>query len=264
MKFHPQKCKILSITHKLYKNIPPFDRFPYCIGDDILDYCSLEKDLGIIINVKLNFNQHCSEVLSTATNKFNILRRTCHFIKNKKKKRTLYLTLVRSIFEHGSVIWAPSVQTTLDNFEALQKRCVKWIMNQQYISYNNSDYILKLKDLDILPIKYKLMLTDLITFHKIINKLILIDWPNYLVRRRNSRAFENDSLAFEVNSTINNKKALNNSFFVRNLAVWNSLSPELKTIKCTTSFALGLRKVFWKTILDNIDLEPDNIELEPD
>ena len=106
MKFHPQKCKILCVTPKIFLDVLPFQRiYPYAMSDIILDQVDSETDLGLLITKKLNWSHHHNVVLSKAINQFNLLRRTCHFVKNPTKKRTLYLTIVRSLFEHASIIW---------------------------------------------------------------------------------------------------------------------------------------------------------------
>ena len=58
MKFHPNKCKVLSITDERVIDILPFDRFPYCLGNICIDYVISEKDLGVTVNVKLNWSLH--------------------------------------------------------------------------------------------------------------------------------------------------------------------------------------------------------------
>ena len=132
MKFHANKCKVLSINH-FHKNLfseLPFFLFPYHIKNPLLDYCDNEKDLGIVISNRFSFNDHHKEIFSKALNQFNLLRRTCHFIKNKQKRKTLYLTLIRSLFEHGSQIWNPKGSTAICRFENFQKSCIKWILHK--------------------------------------------------------------------------------------------------------------------------------------
>ena len=145
MRFHAKKCKVLSINHFHYNLFSelPFFLFPYQIDNALLDYCTEEKDLGIIITSKFSFSNHQHVVLSKAINQFNLLRRTCHFVKNSYKRRTLYLTLVRSLIEHGSQIWSPSI-SALIKFENFQKSCVKWILKEQFTSYNEAEYLEKL------------------------------------------------------------------------------------------------------------------------
>ena len=49
-------------------------------------------------------------------------KRICHFIKVARKRRSLYISLVRNNFEHGSIIWRPITETEISDFEKLQKR----------------------------------------------------------------------------------------------------------------------------------------------
>ena len=73
--------------------------------------------------------------------------RTCHFTSNKRQKRAFYLTIVRSIFEHDSIIWSPQASTYLNKFENIQKRAIKWINGEYFVSYNDFEFFEKQKDL---------------------------------------------------------------------------------------------------------------------
>lgn len=88
--------------------------------------------------------------------------------------------MVRSLFEHCSVVWRPTKPAALVKFETLQKRAVKWICCEPYTSYNDDHYLLKLKELDILPLGYTFLFTDLLLFHRIIHGNICIKLPSYL------------------------------------------------------------------------------------
>ena len=97
MKFHPAKCKVLSVTHRkpFLQDILPFTKFYYTMGDEIIDYCDTEKDLGININGTLNWSLHSDLLYDKANRLLGLVKRTCHFISNTNMKRTLYLTLIR-------------------------------------------------------------------------------------------------------------------------------------------------------------------------
>ena len=47
-------------------------------------------------------------------------------------------------------------------------------------SYLDSEFLIKQQNLDLLPIGYKLKLTDLVLFHKIVYKTVQIAMPNYI------------------------------------------------------------------------------------
>ena len=131
MKFHPNKCKVLSTSLKRVNYyILPFDRFSYELKDSVMDYCSTEKDLGVIITPKITWDSHQNSIMSKASRQLGLLKRTCHFIKNQSQKRALYITLVRSLFEHCGEIWGPNAVVSQNQFEPVQKRTVKWILSE--------------------------------------------------------------------------------------------------------------------------------------
>ena len=67
-----------------------------------------------------------------------LTKRTCHFINDLRKRRSLYLTLVRSNFEHCSVVWRPCYSTDITKFESLQKKAVKWINKDEFSHYGTT------------------------------------------------------------------------------------------------------------------------------
>ena len=138
MKFHPRKCKVVSVSYRQppLLGILPNIQYIYFLGDDPLDYADTEKDLGVDINSKLNFNDHCDRILTKARQRIGLTRRTCSFVNDTRRRRVLYLTLVRSLFEHCSQIWRPNGKVYIKKFEDLQKFCIKWILAEEYIRYN--------------------------------------------------------------------------------------------------------------------------------
>ena len=109
MNFHPKKCKVLSL-----KNRPsplamlPFVSINYSLSSNIIAYTEIERDLGVYISERFSFNDHCEKLIIKTIQQFGILRRNCHFVDDSRRRRVLYLTLVRSYFEHCSQIWRPS------------------------------------------------------------------------------------------------------------------------------------------------------------
>ena len=104
-------------------------------------------------------------------------KRTCHFVFDRGKKRMLYLTLVRSNFEHCSTIWRPVTVVDIRKFEALQKRAIKWINFEEVDSYSDEIYAIRCRQVDILPLQLHFELNDLIFFYKIIYELIPVSLP---------------------------------------------------------------------------------------
>ena len=171
-----------------------------------------------------------------------MLRRTCNFINDVKRRRILYLTLVRSQFEHCSQIWHPKNSTLIDKFENVQKKCLKWVIFEEEMSYNSKSvlYIQKYKQVNVLPTNKRFVLKDIILFHKIFYNLKPVKLPDYpsifdgLTRLRSCHL---DRL-FYVSSVLlrgKNNNILKKSYFFRGHLLWNELPLEIREIRCQVS-----------------------------
>ena len=177
MTFHPQKCKVLSTCHcrpDLLDHLP-FIKYHYSMcRNKFIDYCENETDLGILMNETRNFSEHSDKLYSKANQRFGLLKRTSHFVKNSRMRRSLYLAIVHSIFENCPYVWKPSSDSTINKLEILQKRAIKWIIHgENYFmcpSYtaNPQLYCIRSKQLQILPIRFRFQLHDVNMLHSIV------------------------------------------------------------------------------------------------
>ena len=262
MKLHPDKCKVVSIKASskndgIFLYALPFANYSYTIGDTVIDYENSEKDLGVIVNNKFTWHEHQQLILTKASQMLGLTKRTCHFVTNANRKRTLYLTLVRSLFEHCVTVWRPVATTNIDKFERLQKNAVKWILNEEYASYSTADtYYCKCKQLNILPMSMRFELSDLVLFHKIVHELIPMKLPEYILRYNGSSRLRNsnlDSMSFIFNNayhTSNSRSKLYKSFYYRTMHIWNTL--EFKYTADIVEFKRATKRHLWDRILDRI------------
>ena len=118
MVFHPAKCKVLRVnassTHR-----PPHTS--YTLHGHQLEVVNTHRDLGVLISSDSTWGDQWSLKLTEITNRLCLTRLTCSFITNEKCRRSLYLTMIRSLLDHASPIWAPQYCTHLDSFERVQK-----------------------------------------------------------------------------------------------------------------------------------------------
>ena len=141
----------------------------------------------------------------------------------------LYLTLVTSNFEHCSTIWRPVTVVDIRKFEALQKRAIKWINSEVAHSYSDEIYVIRCRQVDILPLQLHFELNDLIFFYKIIYELIPVSLPAYISpysgdsRLRNTRM---DDMSYVVNNntaiplnTAHSNSLFFKSFFYRTIHI---------------------------------------------
>ena len=110
------------------------------------------------------------------------MKRTLRFIKDHKQKRAFYLALIRSLFEHCSVVWRPTTDALNDKVESIQRKAVKWILGEQDHHYNDFEYLSRLKNLDLMPMEFKFRFTDLVMFHNIYYGQSVIKLPDYITK----------------------------------------------------------------------------------
>lgn len=273
MKFHPKKCKVLSLGNRPSPlSVLPMTTFHYLIGGELLEFALSEKDLGVHINQKLNFDENCNILLTKANQKFGLMKRTCHFVHDLKRKRCLYLSLVRSLFEHCSPVWHPNNLTMLAKLENFQKKCIKWILCEEALSYDiHTTYIAKCQQINILPLHLRFKLNDLLFFYKVVNSLIPISLPPYLSwfngeTRLRSTHLDRLSIVCSLPPLTNKSRILKKSFFFRTHTAWNSLPLELRESRSITIFKSRLKSYLWESVaVDQIqiaDLYENNVPFD--
>ena len=282
MKYHPQKCKVLSVAYMggIDSNwsMFPFQYFTYNLNKIELEFVDNEKDLGVIVNTKLNWEENILALCLKASSRLGLMNRSLHFIKDQKQKRAFYLALVRSIFEHCSVLWRPTTLRMIQKVESIQRRAVKWILGEQDHHYNDYEYLKRLKDLDLLPMEFKFIFTDLVMFHNIFHGHSVVKFPQYLAHvtdddrsrlRSNvrppewanqcstselpdfssmrSRQLDNTSLKCCI---VGKSNSFRNSFFFRTHTIWNDLAVPLREIVESTAFQVKLKEFMWEKMID--------------
>ena len=283
MKFHPQKCKVVPVAppgkglKDLFNKIFPLRKmFFYKLGDTELEYVQEEKDLGVIVSSNFMWDRQVDALLSKASSRLGLLKRTIHFIRCQKQRRAFYLAIVRSPFEHCSQVWRPSSETQINKLERIQRRAVKWILSEEDHSYNDIEYLMRLRDLDLFPLRERFTISDLIVFFDIFRGQSCLELPGYikylsleersrlrpkikppqninslensqhLNRLRQSRNYS-QSLKSEINAKSNSFKA---SFFYRTLQIWNCLPSEVKEITSKNLFKKNWLSTSRKKLLD--------------
>ena len=192
----------------------------------ILEYTGTEKDIGILMNRTLNFTDHSNFLYGRANKRFGLLKRTCFFVHSIKKRRVLYFTMVRSLFEHCPIIRRPSSDTAVNRLESLQMQAIKWILNDFSVSYSSNKllYFTQCKQLNILLIQLRFDYHDLKFLHLVVHNLSCIKLPSYLrlfdgSSRLRSTHLDHFSLVYDIKpngiKSFSSKRGFVHTFFYR-------------------------------------------------
>ena len=250
MKFHPSKCNLVrsALRTNILDTSYHLDGTPIALADNV-------KDLGVMIHPKLLYNMHHKKIVSESSQRLGLVKRNCSITKCTKMRKVLYLSLVRSLYEHCSNVWRPTNPTQIEKFERIQKKGVKWVFNDGYARYSKLEYFNKLKQLKILPINLKFELNDMIPFHKIFYDLSVVKLPSYLITRaddhdrvhfqRETRTY-NDNDRLKIKCTVTPRvNAFKNTFFHRAHLSWNKIPFDIRSIENPDTFKTKLEKFLW-------------------
>ena len=267
MVFHPSKSYVLPICNS--NAASPRDNFIYSLNDAPISYTDIEKDLGVHLQVKLDWTHHCNKLYSKANQRLGLLKRTCHFTKNVNKRRAFYLSQVRSQFEHCTIIWRPSSDTMVEKLESVQKRALKWVLNNLYLSLgDNKVYYQVCRQLNILPLSIRFDLKDILFFHKIFYDLSVVSFPPYLKRFAGSRLrrchLDNLSIVSDIapkipqnlTSAHTRQTGISKSYFYRSYLLWNKLPYDLRTIESPSIFKSQMIKHLWSELSTSSFITP--------
>ena len=120
--FHPDKCHVLTIGK--FTNVRHTHR--YKVYDKELEHVFAEKDLAVVIDGDLNFEEHMSEKINKANTVMRMIRRTFSFLDCHLFKK-LYTTFVRPHLEYAHPVSSPHLLKHISIIENVQKRATKLV-----------------------------------------------------------------------------------------------------------------------------------------
>jgi hypothetical protein len=168
-----KKCSIVRFHRK--KN-PLIFQYSF-LGSD-LESLSEVKDLGIIFDQKLSFISHINSIVNKSMRVLGFIVRITRDFLNIDTMRLLYLSLVRSILEYGSVVWSPFYNVHIKQLERTQHKFLRYINFRMGFTMQELDYDYLLYLLNIHSLVERRSLADLSFLHKLIHNDI--DAPDIL------------------------------------------------------------------------------------
>lgn len=143
------KCSVLHIG-KHNKQLK------YTLNKVVLPSSDNCKDLGIILEPSLQFDEYIKQIRIKANQKSNLILKYFRS-RNKSLLTRAFKTYVRPIVEYNTFIWNPHLNSDIDKIEYVQKNFTKRLFGKHSsISYEN-----RLDNLNLQSLKERRIMNDL-------------------------------------------------------------------------------------------------------
>ena len=233
MEFHPGKCQLLRITHKINPLLSTYNihGIPISLTDSA-------KYLGVVIDSKLTWKNQYSNIVKKCNSSLAFLRRNLPSSCPRQVREKCYRTLVRPSADYGCQVWDPHYSADIQNLEKIQKRGARFVTNNYSMESGNSQR--NLHSLGWTTLEERRLQLKLATFKKAQLKLLDLPLGNLRPKARQTRQGGEGLSFYRPFSPINGHV---NSFFHQTPQIWNLLPVGAKLCEEITFFNQEISKI---------------------
>lgn len=188
------KCQYIIFSHKRY-----ITDFVYRIGNVNLTRVTQIKDLGVIFDSALSFNNHIDLIVRKALKNMGFLMRVTQAFTNMNCVKFLYNAIVRSHLEYCSQIWTPSEKIYIDKIDRIQYKFTRYCYFR--LGIRKEERVDRLSRLNMKTLEDRRTYLDIYLLHKILNDTLetdLLQFVNFRIPGFYSRLtslFSKDALS---------------------------------------------------------------------
>lgn len=234
LQFHPDKCHVLTIGK--FANIK--HAHPYTLSEDQLEHVFTEKDLGILIDAELTFEEHISKQVNKANSILGTIKRSFENL-TPQIFLTLYGAFVRPHLEYAQSVWSPKLRKHVNLIEGVQRRATKLIS-----LYRNLPYEERLRRLDLPTLEYRRMFCDMVQVYKHLHVYDKATIPKKFIHRSRPNRHHKDELLPNFASD-GFRGPQTKSFYYRCVPTWNKLPGDVVAAESIKVFKEKLKNA-WK------------------
>lgn len=218
----------------------------YTLYGQTINKVNTIRDLGVIFDSKLLFDQHIESIVKKAAKALGFITRMSANFRSIKTIKIIYCSFVRSHLEYASQVWNPQYEIYNSRIEAIQKKFLKYIdfKARQY----SADYSQRCHRYHFLPLEHRRLINDICFLLNIANGTIdCAELVANIELRTNQLGLRQRPLLNVPFSCTNYRR---NAFFARSTASFNKLPLELNIdLYCTS--ASTTRRILAKQFFEN-------------
>ena len=183
-----------------------------------LEHVFEEKDLGVNVDMELNFEEHISTKVNKANAIMGLIRRTFNYL-DERLFKTLYTTFVLPHIEYAQSVWSPHHLKHIRKLENVQIRATAQIDGMR-----NMEYPERLMKLNLPTLVFRRERGDMIEVWKHFNTYDGSTLsPNFIRNTRNSKNHPHQLQLSWNRPSDGVRGAQANSFYFRIATKWNKL-----------------------------------------
>jgi retron-type reverse transcriptase len=214
-----QKTQVMAI----YRNTPSYLP-PVKVGSTIIPYSSKVKNLGVIMNCKLTWEDQISTVVSGVNGALSRLWSTADFIP-VETRRKLVVALLLPKFHYCDILYSQSSEGNKNRLKRLYNSCARYVYNMRHTeSISGPAQNITGKTFEQMS-RYRIC--------SFFYKIIAQQHPGYLWDKLRFGHSQRTRIIIPPRHHYTDR---GNSFFVGGATMWNSLPLEVRTARSTEAF----------------------------